>query len=135
MTTFSPLVRVRPTIVIVRLETETVPTDAVVYPGALAVSEGALQPAGTCAVSAPFIIPPVAAVYVSVTTRPEAPALTAPGASPAAPEPSAAVTCSVGEEASGVSAPGAFERSLTCQLWSAGLAGAVAPAPPPALEP
>src|SRR3954471_23042755 len=135
MTTFSPPVRVRPMIVIVRLETETVPTDAVVYPRAVSVSEGALQPAGTLSVSAPSTRPPVAAVYVNAIVVAFFLCRIVVLGVVRVPEPSAAVTCSVGEEARSVSAPGAFERSRTCQLWSAGLAGAVAPGPPPALEP
>src|SRR5436190_5802858 len=135
MTTFSPLVRVRPMIVIVRLETETVPTDAVVYPRAVSVSEGALQPAGTLSVSAPLTRPPVAAVYVNTIVVPLFLCRIVVLGVVRVPEPSAAVTWRLGEAARAVTVPAAFERSLTCQLWSAGLAGAVAPGPPPALEP
>ena len=43
-------------------ETPTVPVEAVVKPASVPVSEGALQPLGAVTRTAPFAIPPVAAV-------------------------------------------------------------------------
>ena len=55
-----------------------------------ATVEGGVHPAGTATVSEPFPMPPVAAVYVSVTVRPVWPAETTEIEAAAAPEPSAA---------------------------------------------
>ena len=54
--------RVTPVTVMTWPATPTVPVLAVVYPAAVPVVEGALQPVGTVTRTAPFTIPPVAAV-------------------------------------------------------------------------
>jgi hypothetical protein len=57
-----PELSVTPETVMVWPETDTVPVVAVVYPEALPVTEGVPQSAGTARVTAPLLIPPVAAV-------------------------------------------------------------------------
>src|SRR5207244_1922565 len=64
------VVRARPETVIVWPDTDTVPAEDVVNPFAEPVALGALQPGGTASVTAPFTVPPEAAVYVNVMVLP-----------------------------------------------------------------
>jgi hypothetical protein len=56
--------------VIVLEATLSVPALEVEYPAFAPVVDGALQPAGTTSVTAPFEMPPAGAVYVHVIVRP-----------------------------------------------------------------
>jgi hypothetical protein len=62
---FWPPPSVTPDTVIVCPETATPPADAVVYPASAPATDGALHPLGTTTLTAPFAIPPLAAVYVN----------------------------------------------------------------------
>ena len=61
------------------------------------VSEGALQPVGTVTRTAPFDMPPVAAVYVKTSVLPAEPFATFVVGVVRVPEPSAALTVTLGE--------------------------------------
>src|SRR5919204_4345004 len=89
--------------------TPTVPVEAVVYPAALDVVDGALQPAGTAIVSVPVFMPPVAAVYVKGSVLPVEPARVDVGATVFVPEPFAAYTVTVGDAAIVVRVPLAMD--------------------------
>src|SRR5205823_14285110 len=71
--------------VIVRLATETLPASAVTWPAPAPVC-GAVQPVGTSMVTAPFVIPPVGTVYVTVS-RSEVLRVAEVGATRGVPEP------------------------------------------------
>ena len=85
--------------------------------------------------TAPFEIPPVVAVYVKTTVWPVEPLPTELVGVVSVPEPSAERMVRLGEEARSVSAPPELERSFASQLWAPALVDAVAPAPPPLVEP
>src|SRR5437870_2459239 len=98
MVSVAPAARVTPLTVIVWPETETVPVELVVYPWSVLVVDGADQFAGTATSTAPFLSPPVAAVYVSVSVFPVVPANTEVGEIVSVPDPSALLlTARVGE--------------------------------------
>ena len=103
--------------------------------GALAVVDGALQPAGAVTVTSPFDIPPAAAVYVKVSVLPVEPLPAFAGSTVRVPVPFAALIVIDGEAARFVKTPAAVERSCPCQVCAPVVAVAVAPAPPPAFEP
>src|SRR5437660_1191027 len=109
MVRIPPPASVTPVTVITWPETPTAPPPplavvAVVYPAALPVSDGALHPAGTVISTAPFVMSPAAAVYVKVNVLPGAEATVVSGdvTTEFVPEPSAAFTFSIGDDAMGV---------------------------------
>ena len=82
---------VTPLTVIVWPAVDTVPVEAVAYPGSVAVVDGALQLDGAVTVTAPPTIAPAAAVYVNVIVRPVCDAETLVGDAVIVPEPFAAL--------------------------------------------
>src|SRR5919204_668922 len=121
--------------VMVLPETVSEPALEVEYPAALDVVEGALQPLGTASVTAPLERPPVGAVYVKVIVRPVWLADTVLIEGVIVPEPSAALTVMLGDEAIFVSVPELFDFCWTVQVCAPVDEVAVAPVPPPAVEP
>ena len=99
------------------------------------VVEGALQPAGRVTRTAPDDMPPAAAVYVRVTVLPVEPATNDVGAAPSVPVPSAARTVTDGDAPRLVIVLAATERWAPCHVCAPAVVGAVAPGPPPAVEP
>ena len=97
--------------------------------------EGALQPVGTVRVTAPFSIPPLAALYVKTTVLPLELWATVVVGVVIVPEPSAAYTLTRSEEARAVSAPAATDFCLARQVVVPTVEPTVAPGPPAALEP
>ncbi len=83
----------------------------------------------------PFEIPPVAAVYVKVTVWPVWLADTALVPVVSVPEPSAALTVMLGDAARFVSVPLLRDFCWACHVCAPVVAVAVAPDPPPAVEP
>jgi hypothetical protein len=86
-------------------------------------------------VTEPFDVPPVAAVYVNVIVRPVCALLTEPVGVVSVPEPSYASTVTLGEEPRFVSELAEVDFACPCQVWAPPDEGAVAPVPPPAVEP
>ena len=121
--------------VIVWPETERVPELAVVYPAAEPVVEGALQPLGTASVTEPLERPPVGAVYVKVIVRPLWLADTLLVPLVIVPAPSAALTVMLGDDAMLVSVPAEVDFSCAVHVCAPVEEVAVAPGPPPAVEP
>jgi hypothetical protein len=121
--------------VIVWPETDTVPELAVVYPAALPVVEGALHPLGTSSVTEPFEMPPVAAVYVNVIVRPVWPADTLLVPLASVPDPSAAYTVMLGDDARFVSEPFDVDFSFACTVCAPVVDPIVAPGPPEPVSP
>jgi len=121
--------------VIVWPETESVPELAVEYPAAEPVVDGALQPLGTARVTEPLEIPPAGAVYVKVIVRPVWLAETPLVPLAIVPVPSAAFTVMLGWEAMSVREPADVDFSCVVQVCAPVLEVAVAPGPPPAVEP
>src|SRR5579872_6059720 len=102
-------------IVAVWEETETEPADEVTWPAPAEVC-GAVQPAGTSTETAPFVIPPVGAVYVKVSVF-DVPASTGEPETEFVPVPSAALlTVTDGEAAIAVSVPPAVDFSFVVQF-------------------
>ena len=83
----------------------------------------------------PFDIPPVAAVYVKVIVRPVWLAETTLVPLDSVPVPSAAFTVMLGDDPRFVNVPLVFERCCACQVCAPVVDVAVAPGPPPAVEP
>jgi hypothetical protein len=122
--------------VIVELDTDTLPADAVVYPFAEPVVDGADQPLGTSSVTAPFVSPPVAAVYVNVIVCPAVPARTVEVPLVSVPAPSAELfTSTVGDDESAVSVPAATDFCFALHVCVPRVVVAVAPGPPPLVAP
>ena len=80
-------------------------------------------------------MPPVAAVYVKTSVFPEDEAATLDVGVVSVPVPSAALTVTLGEAPRLVIVLAATERWAPCQVWAPVVAVAVAPGPPPAVEP
>ena len=97
--------------------------------------EGALQPLGTTTVTVPLEMPPAAAVYVKVIVRPVWLAETALVPLDIVPEPSAAYTVMLGEEAMFVSEPPEVDFSCVVHVCEPVVEVAVAPGPPLAVDP
>src|SRR5947209_19973293 len=135
MVKVAPPARVTLETVIVWLEVETVPVLAVVYPAAEPVVDGALQPLGTTSVTAPLERPPVAAVYVKVIVFPVEALFTAPVPVVSVPEPSAASTVMLGDEPRFVRLPPDVDFAWACHVCAPDDEVAVAPGPPPAVDP
>src|SRR5882762_10092278 len=100
-----PAASVTDATVMVWPETVSVPELAVEYPAFAPAVDGALQPAGTASVTEPLLMSPVATVYVKVIVRPVWEALTADVPEVSVPDPSAALTVTLGEEPRFVSEP------------------------------
>ncbi len=83
----------------------------------------------------PLASPPAAAVYVKVIVRPVCALLTEPVGVVSVPEPSAASTVMLGEAPRFASELVASDFSCACQVCAPPTDGAVAPGPPPAVEP
>ena len=97
--------------------------------------DGALQPLGTATVTFPFERPPVAAVYVKVMVLPVEPTATLLVPDVSVPEPSAAYTVMLGEEAMLARDPAEVDFSCVVQLCEPVEEVAVAPGPPPLVSP
>ena len=97
--------------------------------------DGALQPAGAATVTLPFAIPPVAAVYVNVSVLPVDDAVTFVAGNVSVPEPSAAYTLMLGEDARFVSEPPEVDFAFACHVADPAVVEAVAPGPPPLVAP
>jgi hypothetical protein len=72
---------------------------------------------------------------VKVTVRPVCDALTADVPEVSVPDPSAALTVTLGEEPRLASEPADVDFSCACHVWAPVEDVAVAPGPPPAVEP
>ena len=83
----------------------------------------------------PFEMPPVAAVYVNVIVLPVEPRTTDVVGVVSVPVPSAALTVTLGDEPRLVRVPAEVDFSCACHVCAPVLAVAVAPGPPPAVEP
>ena len=123
-----------PVTVIVWPETVSAPTLAVEKPGPATV-DGGVQPDGTTTVTEPVSIPPVAGVYVSVTTRPVWPAETTEIEATSVPEPSAAYTVIDGDAARFARTPPSVDCSCAWNVCAPVVEPAVAPGPPPPVSP
>jgi hypothetical protein len=99
------------------------------------VVDGALQPAGTASVTEPLARPPVAAVNVKTIVLPVEALLTEPVGVVSVPEPSAARIVIDGDDPRFARVPADVDFSCACQVWAPVVDGAVAPGPPPAVEP
>jgi hypothetical protein len=121
--------------VIVCPETERVPELAVVYPAAVPVVDGALQPLGTSSVTEPPEMPPAAAVYVNVIVFPLEPFATFDVGVVSVPVPSAASTVMLGDDARFVSDPADVDFSFACHVCAPVVDVAVAPGPPEPVSP
>jgi hypothetical protein len=86
-------------------------------------------------VTEPFDIPPVAAVYVKVIVLPVEALLTEPVPVVSVPEPSEARMLMLGEEPRFVRLPADVDFSCACHVCAPEEDVAVAPGPPPAVEP
>jgi hypothetical protein len=131
----APPASVREETVIVEPATLSEPALAVVYPAAVPVVDGALQPLGTATVTAPFEMPPPAAVYVNVIVLPVEATGTEDVDDVSVPAPSAAYTVIDGDDARFVSEPPAVDFSCACQVCAPVAEVAVAPGPPPEVSP
>src|SRR5581483_1855064 len=99
------------------------------------VVDGALHPVGTVNCTWPPLVPPVAAVYVNVTVRCVALALTASVLVPRVPEPSGAKTSIDGDDASARGVSPLSDVSAVSNACAPVVEPAVAPGPPPVMSP
>jgi hypothetical protein len=82
-----------------------------------------------------LFIPPAATVYVNVIVRPVCEALTTEVGVVSVPDPSSAFTVTLGEAARLPSVPPDVDFCCACHVCAPVVEVAVAPGPPPAVEP
>src|SRR5205814_8301036 len=93
------------------------------------------RPGGATSVAAPLARRPVAAVHVNVIVLPVDALFTAPVGDVSVPEPSEERMVMLGDEPRFVRLPPEVDFSCACQVWAPAEEVAVAPGPPPAVDP